>query len=302
MTEFIKTQQPIGLIRRTATYRHELSAGADKLSEAEQEVLFSWENLGQLDREMRGKWKGWEHKMAAWAAGREKLETGLLFVSNILQMDKPDINNEELRPQKPAQDQLRNTHKLLFFNIEAVESQLPTVFVPFFLKSCVLIDNWFAKISFEMVWKPQKFLLPLHGWLCILTLFGHHFVSEHQSASRWSWSFYFWWLFAAFTFRLWLLILQLLTYGSVWPQTRWSYLRHFNPPIFVFVKLLHELFHLFSECGVCWILMNRKQGSVTVKSHRSVNELHRSLELTTPAPFRAISSSLKKFSSSFPSM
>lgn len=58
MTEFIKTQQPIGPIRRTATYRHELSAGADKLSEAEQEVLFSWENLGQLDREMRGKWKG----------------------------------------------------------------------------------------------------------------------------------------------------------------------------------------------------------------------------------------------------
>jgi len=35
------------------TYRHELSAGADKLSEAEQEVLFSWENLGQLERNDR---------------------------------------------------------------------------------------------------------------------------------------------------------------------------------------------------------------------------------------------------------
>lgn len=57
MTEFIKIQQPIQPIKRTATYRHELGTGADKLSEAEQEVLFSWENLGQLDREMTGKWK-----------------------------------------------------------------------------------------------------------------------------------------------------------------------------------------------------------------------------------------------------
>lgn len=57
MTEFMETQQPIQAIKRTATYRHELGAGADKLSEAEQEVLFSWENLGQLDRETTGKWK-----------------------------------------------------------------------------------------------------------------------------------------------------------------------------------------------------------------------------------------------------
>lgn len=57
MTEFIKTQGPIQAIKRTATYRHELGTGADKLSEAEQEVLFSRENLGQLDREMTGKWK-----------------------------------------------------------------------------------------------------------------------------------------------------------------------------------------------------------------------------------------------------
>lgn len=39
----------------TLTYRHKLSAGADKLSEAEQEVLFSWENLGQLQRHDRQK-------------------------------------------------------------------------------------------------------------------------------------------------------------------------------------------------------------------------------------------------------
>lgn len=39
------------------TYRHELSTGADKLSEAEQEVLFSRENLCQLEKEMGGKWK-----------------------------------------------------------------------------------------------------------------------------------------------------------------------------------------------------------------------------------------------------
>lgn len=57
MTEFITTQRPTQAIKRTATYRHELGAGADELSEAEQEVLFSWENLGQLDREMTGKWK-----------------------------------------------------------------------------------------------------------------------------------------------------------------------------------------------------------------------------------------------------
>lgn len=47
----------------THSYRHKLSAGADKLSEAEQEVLFSWENLGQLEREMTGKWEWLEHKM-----------------------------------------------------------------------------------------------------------------------------------------------------------------------------------------------------------------------------------------------
>lgn len=50
-------------IKKTSThtqkhsYRHKLSTGADKLSEAEQEVLFSWENLGQLEREMTAKWE-----------------------------------------------------------------------------------------------------------------------------------------------------------------------------------------------------------------------------------------------------
>lgn len=83
------------------SYRHKLGTGADKLSEAEQEVLFSWENLGQLDREMTRKWKLWERKMVGWYAGREKLETGELFVSNIPQMDKPDINNKEPQPQRP---------------------------------------------------------------------------------------------------------------------------------------------------------------------------------------------------------
>lgn len=38
------------------------------------------------------------------------------------------------------------------------------------------------------------------------------------------------------------------------------------------------------------------------RSDREVNALHRIIKLTTPAPFRAISNSLKKFSSSFPSM
>lgn len=34
------------------------------------------------------------------------------------------------------------------------------------------------------------------------------------------------------------------------------YLWHLNPPIFVLVKLLHELLHLFSECGVWRVLEN----------------------------------------------
>lgn len=42
----------------TQTYRHKLSAGADKLSEAQQEVLFGWENLGQLEGETTGNGSG----------------------------------------------------------------------------------------------------------------------------------------------------------------------------------------------------------------------------------------------------
>lgn len=66
MTQFVKRRQqlcikkihqPIQRRSETHSYRHELSAGADKLSEAEQEVLFSWKNLGQLDREKTGKWE-----------------------------------------------------------------------------------------------------------------------------------------------------------------------------------------------------------------------------------------------------
>lgn len=50
---------------------------------------------------------------------REKLQTGELFVSNIPQMDNPDINNKELQPQRPGHAQLRNTHKIQFFNVKA---------------------------------------------------------------------------------------------------------------------------------------------------------------------------------------
>lgn len=50
---------------------------------------------------------------------REKLQTGELFVSNIPQMDNPDINNKELQPQRPGHAQLRNTHKIHFFNVKA---------------------------------------------------------------------------------------------------------------------------------------------------------------------------------------
>lgn len=66
MTELVKRRKqlcikkiygPIHTHSETHSYRHELSTGADKLSEAEQEVLFSWENLGQLEREMTGKWE-----------------------------------------------------------------------------------------------------------------------------------------------------------------------------------------------------------------------------------------------------
>ena len=37
----------------THTYRHEFCAGTDKLSETEQEVLFSWEDLGELGDKMK---------------------------------------------------------------------------------------------------------------------------------------------------------------------------------------------------------------------------------------------------------
>lgn len=43
--------------------------------------------------------------------------SGELFVSNIPQMDNPDINNKELQPQRPGSAQLRNTHKNLVFYV-----------------------------------------------------------------------------------------------------------------------------------------------------------------------------------------
>lgn len=58
MTEFVRRRRRLRILTRAEhTYRHELGAGADKLSEAEQEVLFSGENLGQLEKEMMGKWE-----------------------------------------------------------------------------------------------------------------------------------------------------------------------------------------------------------------------------------------------------
>lgn len=66
LTEFIKRRQQLCIKKiywlihthsQIHSYRHELSTGADKLSEAQQEVLFSWENLGQLKREMTRKWE-----------------------------------------------------------------------------------------------------------------------------------------------------------------------------------------------------------------------------------------------------
>lgn len=38
-------------LAQSHTYLHELSAGPHKLSEAQQEILFIWENLCQLDKE-----------------------------------------------------------------------------------------------------------------------------------------------------------------------------------------------------------------------------------------------------------
>ena len=76
----------------THSYRHKLSAGADKLSEAEQEVLFSWENLGQLERNDREMGVVRAQDGGVDTLGEKRWRLGS-FLCAKLQMGDSDINN-----------------------------------------------------------------------------------------------------------------------------------------------------------------------------------------------------------------
>ena len=58
ITEFVALEETCrSTLTQKHTYHHELSTGADELSEAQQEVLLSGENLGQLRRQGTGEGK-----------------------------------------------------------------------------------------------------------------------------------------------------------------------------------------------------------------------------------------------------
>lgn len=128
MTEFMKRRHIHTHIHsETHSYRHKLSTGADKLSEAEQEVLFSGENLGQLARERTEKCKEWEHKIVGWYAGRGKMETLELFVC-LTQMGNSDINNRKTETQNWASPHFEWYWKIMFLDVQT--KSLHLIFAP----------------------------------------------------------------------------------------------------------------------------------------------------------------------------